>query len=186
MLENDSSDQFTELTSYLEAESAGRPLTVRENRRIKVNFNPSRAIDGEFETGDTDIIGRVSRDGERLPERHELSSIRRTDRNLGRSHIRTHWRSDRGGPWSRSGRGARIGEADLGLLARSSQGRRLHIQLIALPRLRTGRLEISANRAAQLRCLRCIVVLDHSAKTPRQQRALKVRGQGWVCHQSLG
>tara|TARA_B100000959_G_scaffold286477_1_gene365295 strand:- start:937 stop:3369 length:2433 start_codon:yes stop_codon:yes gene_type:complete len=34
---------------YLEAESAGRPLIVRENRRIKVNFNPSRDIDGEFD-----------------------------------------------------------------------------------------------------------------------------------------
>ena len=34
---------------YLEAEAGGRRLTVQENRRIKVNFNPSRTIDAEFD-----------------------------------------------------------------------------------------------------------------------------------------
>jgi hypothetical protein len=34
---------------YLEAEANGRPLGIREGRRIKVNFNPSRSIDAEFD-----------------------------------------------------------------------------------------------------------------------------------------
>ncbi|MBO94918.1 MAG: hypothetical protein CMI32_08505 [Opitutales bacterium] len=50
-LSTDSDEGFLQTGGmiYLEAEATGRPLTVRKNRRIKMNFNPSRTIDAEFD-----------------------------------------------------------------------------------------------------------------------------------------